>query len=295
MWILVALSAISIHVGIETRTLRGAAVNALETTPAKLAAIAGVHTALARIHAAARDDGFVRGTHVPGSGPANNAFSFLISGHMVEVRLTDLTQRLNINNATERQLALFLASSGVDTRDASRMAQTIADWRDSDAVPRADGAEDEYYVPRGLSRLPSNGPIVTMAEVEHIRGMTKEVVDLLTEAATLWGSGRVNLSTARPTVLLTVPGITAEAVEVLLADRGPQRQLYSLDQLAVRLSDPARTALHDHFDDALDATTWVADEWLIESVAIRDGRTRWIASGVVSLRSSRASLYWLRA
>jgi hypothetical protein len=74
--------------------------------------------------------------------------------------------------------------------------------------------------------------------------------------ATVDGPGTINLSAAPPEVLLALPGLSAEAVERLLARRAIGRPITSLDELAGLLSPAGREALLARYADLARLTTF---------------------------------------
>lgn len=82
----------------------------------------------------------------------------------VEVRgPQDEHAKMNVNNIGRATL-LELESMTDDVADA------IIDWRDTDDNPGMMGAEYDFYVNRGLSYEPRNGPLRSIAEMELIAG-----------------------------------------------------------------------------------------------------------------------------
>ena len=68
---------------------------------------------------------------------------------------------------------------------------------------------------------------------------------------TVYGDGRINLNRARPVVIATLPGITPEAIRVLVEARAWRGSLHGLDELAARLSPAGRAALLEHYPELL--------------------------------------------
>lgn len=82
----------------------------------------------------------------------------------VEVRgPQDEHAKMNVNNIGRATL-LELESMTDDVADA------IIDWRDTDDSPGMMGAEYDFYVNRGLTYEPRNGPFRSIAELELVAG-----------------------------------------------------------------------------------------------------------------------------
>jgi type II secretory pathway component PulK len=92
--------------------------------------------------------------------------------------LEDESSKLDLNSLassdgdeqTVRNRLMFIPGMTEDVADA------ILDWIDSDAQPRAYGAEDTYY--QGLSppRMPANAAIRSLSELLQVRGVTPELL-----------------------------------------------------------------------------------------------------------------------
>jgi hypothetical protein len=60
---------------------------------------------------------------------------------------------------------------------------------------------------------------------------------------TVFGSGEINLNAAPRPVLLALPGMTEEAVAVLLRQRGTAKAIHSLEELSANVSSGPRASL----------------------------------------------------
>jgi general secretion pathway protein K len=157
----------------------------------------------------------------------------------------DVNSRINVNLATEQMLTTLLEEAGRPVNEAEGLAQAILDWIDGDDLRRAQGAEAVEYRRLGLDHLPRNGPIATLEELLHVRGMTREILygsagdrralvrrsSGIAEWLTVQGSGRINLNTAPPEVLAALPGFTPAVVAVVL-DLRQRRWIWSISDVA---------------------------------------------------------------
>jgi general secretion pathway protein K len=158
----------------------------------------------------------------------------------VRAEVSDLQARFNLNNLlgedgiNERELARFeQLLDQLDLEDA--LAATVADWLDADSVPRAEGAEDDYY-----SRLPSpyraaNGPLSRPSELLLVRGITPEVLErLLPYVTALPGRQPINVNTAPEALLLALHPDTSHIDVLSVIDARRERPFEELkDFLAV--------------------------------------------------------------
>lgn len=138
--------------------------------------------------------------------------------------LEDEARRINLNSASPALLgALATLVAGLDAGSAARLAETIVDWRDADALA-ADGApESVRYARDNVPAQPPDRPFAAVAELAGVPGLTPELLARLIPFLTVYGDGRVNLNTAAPPVLRAV------LESVAAGDRGAVQAL--LDRL----------------------------------------------------------------
>lgn len=164
-------------------------------------------------------------------------------GTWCHARIEDPGARLNVNTAAVEALRLLIANDTV--------VDALLDWRDSDDVQRPLGAETAWYRARGRP-LPRNGPLADVRELRLVRGVDSLRFNRLVRFLTTDGTGQVNLGTAPPEVLATLPGMTPELLRAILALRAdgavlrPERLLGSLSrdgqrELLSRYQDFARS------------------------------------------------------
>ena len=253
LWLLVALSVVGLEFGLRARVRRLAAANVQEAGRAAAAADAGVADAqalLARLADGAPD----------GRQPDPNRLldpwaecatlfsdTTTIGDARYIVTLRDASAALNLNRASEEELRRFFGAFRVDFGAADRLAQAIMDWQDADDFHRARGAEREDYLQAGAHVLPTNRPFDHLSDLRHVAGMTPDLYRVVRPHLTLLGTGQINLNSAARPVLLAVPGMTEQAVEVALRRRTGSRPIRSLAQLADELPSGPRTALQASF------------------------------------------------
>jgi len=142
----------------------------------------------------------------------------------------------------------------------------IADWVDSDSEVRASGAEDAWYRQQPAPTLAANAPVVRMAELSVVRGLTPETVAALTPYVTaLPGETKLNVNTAPPAVLAAaLPGLDDAALATLVASRkaAPFRDLADF-----RSRLPASATIEN------EAAFSVASDYFIVTVIARQGPT----------------------
>jgi type II secretory pathway component PulK len=101
-----------------------------------------------------------------------------------------------------------------------------------------------------------------IGELAEVPGFTLALVAQLSRFLTTRGKGVINVNTAPPEVLATLPGMTDEAV-ALLVGRRSATPLMSLDALGSWLSPRARTTLLASYSDFVRAATFGPRELVV--------------------------------
>jgi general secretion pathway protein K len=302
LWLLVALSAIGLEFSLQARDRRLAAANLLDEARARAAAEAGLEHAQARLTDRLRRAERLHGSADPrllmdAWADVGHVFAGEVSYGDVRYRLVlrDANAVLNLNRASEDEIRALLAALRVDFLRADEIAQSIADWVDADDLVRGRGAEREYYLRRGDPVLPRNGPLVTLDELRHVRGMTPEIHTRMRPYVTLLGSGRINLNAADPVVLQTLPGIGDEAVAALLRLRRQGRRLGNLFELGQELSPTARAALQAELPRLLARTTMETREVEVHSEgSVQGGQLRVVLDALLVRSGGTTYTVWKR-
>jgi general secretion pathway protein K len=166
--------------------------------------------------------------------------------------------RADVNLTDASGLRSLLRELRVPVAKADSMTDAFMDWRDSDDMPRPNGAERDWYSSERRP-LPRNGPFLTADEVRLVRGFEQASIHNffgVAEERVLWTRA------SRP-VLASLPGMTAAALDVFEGRRGFIADLLQLasfpempafardtlerrsDQLAVRITTrPQRWDAH---------------------------------------------------
>jgi hypothetical protein len=77
------------------------------------------------------------------------------------------------------------------------------------------------------------------------------------------GTGQLNLNTAPVELLMAIPGMTSEAVEVVHGFRLVGRPVNSVDDLIRRLSPPARVALLERYGEFIHEAAFQATRFVL--------------------------------
>jgi general secretion pathway protein K len=268
LWLLVAISIASLALETAARTRRLAGANFAERVQGEAAAKAGIEQTRARL--ARRLIAVTIGDPWAGMDSLYTD-TITIGRERAYVSMRDGGARLNLNLATEDELRRLFIALRIDAGLADQLAQCILDWRDPDDLHRARGAERDDYLKAGAVQLPRNGSFQSLAELAAVKGMTPSTFERVRPYLTLVGSGQVNVNIADRPVLLALPGMTEDAVGVLLRYRLRHQILASLADLERDLPPGAKSELETHLPDLLRTATTETREMEATSVGWAEG------------------------
>ena len=145
-------------------------------------------------------------------------------GTAVAVRLSDESAKIDVNTANPELLKGLFRYAGLGEEDAVKLLDAILDWRDPDSLKRPFGAEEAEYSQAGLKGRPANFPFQSTEELQLVLGMRPEVYQRIAPMITVYSrQPGVNPHLASRSVLLAVPGVTAEQVDLYLRERESAR------------------------------------------------------------------------
>jgi general secretion pathway protein K len=186
--------------------------------------------------------------------------------------IVDAQGRLNINalGATDAaaeqeraRLARLIARRGMP----AAVLAAMADWIDADSAAGDMGGEDAFYLAQSVPRLAANAPVLRVAELGVVKGVTPRMLAaILPYVSALPAGTPVNVNTAPREVLAAiVVGAGDESLEALLADRA-RKPFTTLAEFRARLPDG--TAL------ASDSALSVKSSYFYVTIEARQGSTR---------------------
>lgn len=167
---------------------------------------------------------------------------------------------LNVNRAPEGMVADYL-------RDPA-LSDALLDWRDLDDVPRAQGAERDWYAARGRAG-PRNGPLRSPREVALVRGFETVPEAELEAQFTIGADARVSVGYA-PARLLHATGLFPVDAAFLgtrsraAADRG----IGSMEALSAALSPAGQELLQARWDEAVRMLAFSHDGYRVSAVGV---------------------------
>jgi general secretion pathway protein K len=197
LWVITLLSVIAAALSFETHVNAQIARNGLDSATARAAADAGIERAILDLLNAYRTN---NGTfHADGT-----VYYWPFAESVVHISIRDEFSKVNLNQAPEALLAALFTSVGIDQAKAQSLADAIADFRDPDDQPRANGAETAQYRDAGLAWGPKNQPFETIEELQQVLGMTPTIYNKITPDLTVytWGTVNPTLASARVTAIL---------------------------------------------------------------------------------------------
>lgn len=142
-------------------------------------------------------------------------------GGTVLISVQDEAGKVDLNNAADDLLEGLFVVVGVEQEQAVELVHAIADFRDDDDIRRPTGAEDDDYRAAGYAWEAKDAPFETVAELEQVIGMTRDIYDRVAPFLTVHATrrGRIDPATAPAVVLRAIPGADAGQIETLLDAR----------------------------------------------------------------------------
>lgn len=279
LWLIVAMAALGLDDSATARDSLGTAQNRINATSARWRATGCAEVVHAAVDMALGDtltspvaawDTLDMALAAPGAVPAGCSVVAIAAG-----------DRLDANTAQIDGLRATFVAAGADEARADSLADALVDWRDADSVPRAMGAENEWY--RKAGRItPSNRSFESTEEIRLVRGF--ESADSMLALLTV-ERGRILLDRAPLPVIAALPGMTPEAVGRIAELRWRHEPVGDLARLGALLSDEARRSLNAAYPVLVRQVTAEPDAWIVQ-VTARAGMAQ--SSETDELRLARA-------
>ncbi len=238
VWMVALLSILASSVASQAEFATGFAQRSSEQLRAAYLARAAFQAALAEL---ARDptpavdgwsDGWANNPAAFQDRPLGGGWFSIIAGDdqagaHSQYGLDDEQSRINLNTAPGDLLARLLESvGGVSRKESTEIAAAIEDWRDKDDQARPLGAEGFYYRSRPQGYGCKDGPFENVEELLLVKGVSPQLYGRLSPSLTVYGSGHLNLNTARRETLaalgLTEAGVGG-LVQFLAGEDGQER------------------------------------------------------------------------
>ena len=136
-----------------------------------------------------------------------------------DVHIEDEGGKINLNSIIDDNkdiLIEFLLAKEIKEKDAESITDAIIDWKDKDDLHHISGAETPYYESLPEPYEAKNGQFDSKEELLLVKGVTPTIFEKIREEITVFGSDKINLNFADRDVILSIPGIDEEAVDVLM-------------------------------------------------------------------------------
>lgn len=187
--------------------------------------------------------------------PRYEPYYLRLEGRTVAVRLVADMGKLDVNTLDYAHWERLLRACGVeDPAEITAIANSVADWIDTDSEFRIGGAENDYY--QGLDKpyMCKNGKLESIEELLLVKGITPELYNGTAERPGLvdvldvtGGADKMDINSASLRAFLLAEGIPPDAVKALGAARRA-RPITRLADLAGILPADVMDAMREHFD-----------------------------------------------
>lgn len=233
LWVLVALSVIALSFSRESLVEVAAARNSRDLTDAYFVARAGITATIYKL-LDRRFNPPLSQLEVPGQAPDPLELGELqgsFGGGTFRVAIQDESGKINLNFVNEDQLRQMLDVLGIPKPNSDVIADSILDWRDVDKGRRMSGAEDDYYQTLQPPYKAKNGRMDTVEELLLVQGVSREYYygyrektadgspgyrfGLSRYFTVYTNSNRVNVNHAEIPVLMSIPGMSPRAAELI--------------------------------------------------------------------------------
>lgn len=224
---------------------------------------------------------------------------------LIQAQLDDASTCFNLNSVVEgapglwqrreagaRQFAVLLRELGVPPHRTAALADALVDWIDSDAVPAANGAEDDHYALREPAYRTAGALLAETSELRAVAGFDDALYESLRPyvcALPVDAQSPVNLNAldvddAVLLVALTDAALSAPATRRLLQAR--PRTGWP-DTAALR-AEPVLAALD--LPDALFAEIELQPRFFALQTRVEHGGAQFVSSALFELVAGRARL-----
>jgi general secretion pathway protein K len=252
LWLIVMIAAAAAVVTVTAREAVGSATNRVSLTRAQWSADGCAQEALASL------EGWLAESMDPAKRWAALDSTSLAASAACDIRLVPAGLGADVNTVPEQRLEAMMRNMGLNDSDAMTLAAAIADWRDRDDNPRPSGAERDWY-DQNARVSPRNAAFAAPEEVALVRG-----AELLSGIDTLLAvdGDPIVLSRAPAAVISSLPGVSPEALAIILAARA-ESPFPELAMIGERLVEPARSEFMTVLPELLRLTTPYPSIWIL--------------------------------
>lgn len=204
LWFLILLAFLASSYSGSTRTGAYLSRNLEQNVQAEALADAGIHRVLWELlqfdsDRPLRTDGTV--------------YEWAFGDGRVRFAVQNEAGKIDLNAASEDLLQRLFVVVGADEAHARELAETIADFRDSDDDRRVHGAEAFDYRAAGFPG-PKNAPLQSIDEVQQVPGMSAAIFARIRPLITVYtGMAEPDVTVAPAAVRAAMQGATADFAE----------------------------------------------------------------------------------
>lgn len=156
----------------------------------------------------------------------------------LEITISEESGKININDLVQTKTMETLQRLGKRLQLPGDIWSAVADWIDSDDLPRSGGAETSYYRSLKPPYSARNGRLMTVTELSLVKGITPEILDKLRPYLTVFSDqdnsplSPVNINTASKEILAALD----ERIDDRIAERIVERRQLTPFKLSGELS-----------------------------------------------------------
>jgi len=211
LWAVMLLTVIAGNFVFAMRTETLVARNAVSAAQAEAMANGAVHRALYETFKPATDAGTWKADGRERQWEENGA--------KIRVVMMDESGKIDINTNSDELLRGLFLSIGADAGKSAQLLDAILDWRDTDSLPRPNGAESDAYHAAGLSE-PANAPFDAVEQLQQVMGMSTDIYLRIAPLITIHSrQPGINTQVAPSGVLMAIPGADPGQVDAYIEQR----------------------------------------------------------------------------
>jgi general secretion pathway protein K len=211
LWVLVLLSLIAASFSRTTRTEVEFARNLVDNAKAEALADAAVYRAIIGVSEPLESDKWLAN---------GTAYELSFPGGEVTVTIQDEVGKIDLNEGQDSLLQGLFTLAGVESIVSWGLVDSIVDFRDTDDLTEAKGAEDKDYEAAGLPHGAKDAPFESVEELRQVMGMTYDIYEKVAPLLTVHSKRPgFNPNYAPREVLLALPGVGDEKVDAFMDER----------------------------------------------------------------------------
>jgi general secretion pathway protein K len=208
LWIMLALATLASIYSVYTLRTASASHVIDERIQAEASIRAGVETAAYQQLAAPEK-----------ARPSRGRFTLRVGRTNVDVRYRSEAARIDLNAAPADLLTGLFTAVGVDPSHAATFTDRVVGWRTKPDA-NGDSKESKLYAQWRIAYPPRQAPFEDALELALLPGLPQSIVERVLPFVTVFsGNAEVDISSADPTVLSALPGMTPAILSAVLSAR----------------------------------------------------------------------------